>query len=95
MTGELFEKILIPIDFSHCSREAFRFGLNLARVFQSQVLLRHVVDVNALDSLNALGLAKPSDEKSQKKITSPCPFPCAKASSNGRGQGIIRLPFFE
>ncbi len=67
MPGPLFPKILIPVDFSQCSEEAFRVGLSLARVFQSEVLLLHVVDTKSLTTLNMLGLARPSEEAGQKK----------------------------
>ncbi|MDH3503681.1 MAG: universal stress protein [Nitrospirota bacterium] len=67
MSDDLFQKILIPVDFSPSSREAFLVGLRLARSFQSQVILLHVIDTKTLDALNALGLALPSEEKAQKK----------------------------
>jgi len=67
MGDGLFQKILIPVDFAPCSREAFLVGLRLARSFQSQVILLHVIDTKSLDALNALGLALPSEEKAQKK----------------------------
>lgn len=67
MNDSLFQKILIPVDFAPCSREAFLVGLRLARNFQSQVILLHVIDTKSLDALNALGLALPSEEKAQKK----------------------------
>lgn len=67
MPGSLFPKILIPVDFSPCSEEAFRVGLSLARVFQAEVLLLHVVDTKSLETLNMLGLARPSEEAAQKK----------------------------
>ncbi len=67
MAGPLFSKILVPVDFSQCSDEAFRIALSLARTFQSEVLLLHVVDVRSLGTLNRLGLAEPSAEKGQKK----------------------------
>lgn len=67
MSDDLFQKILIPVDFSPSSREAFLVGLRMARSFQSQVILLHVIDTKSLDALNALGLALPSEEKAQKK----------------------------
>lgn len=63
----MFPKILVPVDFSRCSEEAFRVALSLARLFQSHVLLLHVVDAKNLGALNALGLALPSEEVAQKK----------------------------
>jgi len=67
MSDNLFQKILIPVDFASCSREAFLLGLRIARNFQSQVILLHIIDTKTLDALNALGLALPSEEKAQKK----------------------------
>lgn len=62
-----FGRVLVPIDFSPCSEEAFRVALALARQFGSEVLLLHVVDTKALDALNALGLARPSEEAEQRR----------------------------
>jgi nucleotide-binding universal stress UspA family protein len=67
MANGLFSKILVPVDFSPCSEEAFRVGCALARVFSSEVILLHVVDTKSLDTLNRLGLGLPPDERSQKK----------------------------
>ncbi len=67
MGDGLFQKILLPVDFSPCSREAFHIGLRLARSFQSEVILLHIIDTKSLNALNALGLALPSEEKTQKK----------------------------
>ena len=67
MNGLPFKKILVPVDFSPCSRQAFALGIRLAKVFDAQVVFLHVVDTKSLDALNALGLALPSVEKTQKK----------------------------
>ncbi len=67
MGERLFSKILVPVDFSPCSEEAFRLALALARLFQAEVLLLHVIDVKSLTALNRLGLALPSEEREQKK----------------------------
>ena len=65
--SELFQRILLPVDFAPVSREAFLLGLRLAHQFHAQVFLLHVIDTKSLDALNALGLALPSEEKAQKK----------------------------
>src|SRR5678815_733351 len=39
-----FEKIVVPVDFSECSRSAVEFGAALAKCFGSEMLLVHVVD---------------------------------------------------
>jgi nucleotide-binding universal stress UspA family protein len=67
MTGRLFSKVPIPVDFSPCSEEAFRVAMSIARAFQSEVILLHVIDTKSLDTLNRLGLALPSEEAQQKK----------------------------
>lgn len=67
MPETLFAKILVPVDFSVCSEEAFRVACTLARVFSSELMVLHVVDTRTLEGLNRLGLALPSEEKRQKK----------------------------
>lgn len=67
MNGSLFKKILVPVDFSPCSHQAFLIAVKLAKLFDAQILFLHVIDTKALEALNALGLAPPSEEKIQKK----------------------------
>ncbi|HSF67860.1 MAG TPA: universal stress protein [Nitrospiraceae bacterium] len=63
-----FTKILVPVDFSPCSEEAFRVALILARTFQAELLLLHVIDTKSLAVFNQLGLlAVPSDAEGQKR----------------------------
>jgi nucleotide-binding universal stress UspA family protein len=68
MAEALFKKILVPIDFSPCSEEAFRVALTIAKTFQAELLLLHVIDTGALTTFNQLGLlAVPSDAQGQKR----------------------------
>ena len=68
MAESLFTKILVPVDFSSCSEEAFRVALALARTFQAELLLLHVIDTSALATYNQLGLLPvPSDAQGQKR----------------------------
>lgn len=67
MSETLFPRILVPVDFSPCSREAFRVALSFARVFQSELFLLHVIDTKTLAALNELGLSRLSEEKEQLK----------------------------
>src|SRR5262249_61527076 len=68
MAEPLFTKILVPVDFSPCSEEAFRVALTLARIFQAEILLVHVIDTSALAIFSQMGLlAVPSDAQSQKR----------------------------
>ena len=36
-------RILVPIDFSDCSRKAMQYGISFARQFNSEILLLHVI----------------------------------------------------
>ncbi len=67
MVSTRFKKILVPIDFSACSEEAFRMAKELAMTFDAKLFVLHVIDTNALEALNNMGLASPSEEKTQKK----------------------------
>jgi len=64
----LFETILVPVDFSPCSDEAFRVACQMARLCGATVLVLHVIDTSALAAFNRLGLlAVPSDATPQRR----------------------------
>lgn len=66
--GAPFSSILVPVDFSPCSEEAFRVACDLARLCNATVQVLHVIDTNALAAFNRLGLlAVPSDRTAQRK----------------------------
>jgi len=66
--ASLFETILVPVDFSPCSDEAFRVACRLARMGGSKLLVLHVIDTSALAAFNRLGLlAVPSDAAAQRR----------------------------
>ena len=68
MADPFCTRILVPVDFSPCSGEAFRVALTLTRTFQAELLLLHVIDTSALAAFNRLGLlAVPSDAQAQKR----------------------------
>ena len=68
MADPFCTRILGPVDFSPCSGEAFRVALTLARTFQAELLLLHVIDTSALAAFNRLGLLSvPSDAQAQKR----------------------------
>jgi len=68
MTVGLFQKILVPVDFSPCSDEAFGVAVQAARAFGSEMIVLHVIDTSAVAAFNRLGLlAVPSDATSQRK----------------------------
>ena len=68
MSDGLFSRILVPVDFSPSSVEAYRMALSLAEMAKADILFLDVIDTSALDAFNRLGLlAVPSDMAAQKK----------------------------
>lgn len=68
MGGTLFKNILVPVDFSACSTEAFQVAWQLAAALGARITVMHVIDVNAVEAFNRLGLlAVPSDAARQRK----------------------------
>ena len=64
----LFKAILVPVDFSPCSNEAFRVACQVARLCHAGLLVLHVIDTSALAAFNRLGLlAVPSDAAAQRR----------------------------
>ncbi len=65
---DLFKTILVPVDFSPCSDEAFRVACQVARLCGARLLVLHVIDTSALAAFNRLGLlAVPSDAAPQRR----------------------------
>jgi len=68
MADRLFSSILVPVDFSPCSEEAFRVACGVARLCGAEILVAHVIDTSALSAFNRMGLlAVPSDATAQKR----------------------------
>jgi nucleotide-binding universal stress UspA family protein len=64
----LFKRILVPVDFSPCSDEAFRIACEMARLCGADMTVLHVIDTGALAAFNQLGLlAVPSDAAAQRR----------------------------
>jgi nucleotide-binding universal stress UspA family protein len=65
---DLFKTILVPVDFSPCSNEAFRVACQVAGLCGASMLVLHVIDTSALAAFNRLGLlAIPSDAAAQRR----------------------------
>lgn len=64
----LFKTILVPVDFSPCSNEAFRVACQMAGLGGATLLVLHVIDTSTLAAFNRLGLlAVPSDAVPQRR----------------------------
>lgn len=53
----IFNQMLLPVDFSPCSDEAFRTGCRLARMIGAVVIVLHVIDTSILAVLPKIGLS--------------------------------------
>lgn len=66
--GGLFKTVLVPVDFSPCSDEAFRVACRIARLCGAMLIVLHVIDTSALAALRRLGLlAVPSEAAPQRR----------------------------
>lgn len=64
----LFNQMLLSVDFSPCSDEAFRIGCRLARIIGAAVIVLHVIDTSILAVLPQIGLsAIPSSIPAQRR----------------------------
>jgi nucleotide-binding universal stress UspA family protein len=54
----VYHKILVPVDFSSCSREAYRVAVDLVREFKGELLVLHVINRHDLEMLGEVGSLK-------------------------------------
>jgi nucleotide-binding universal stress UspA family protein len=54
--------ILVPVDFSACSLDAFRMAVSVARRYDAELLLAHVVDTRMLAAVERLGISVKPDQ---------------------------------
>lgn len=50
------KKILVPLDFSDCSKHAFYYVLDIAAKEKAELFLLHIIDVDLLDNVSGLKL---------------------------------------
>jgi nucleotide-binding universal stress UspA family protein len=58
-------KILVPVDFTPCSRETLEFALSLRQFFDPSYLLLHVVPTGEVESFATLG-AEPEQGRDRR-----------------------------
>lgn len=51
-----FHKILVPVDFSACGREALRYGVELTSRYDAELHLLHVLDIRYAGADYVMGL---------------------------------------
>jgi nucleotide-binding universal stress UspA family protein len=73
-TGFQLSRIVVPIDFSECSRLAFNYAVQLARDFNAELRLVHVINSHAYPfgdehlALHASQLTRQAAEAAQKQM---------------------------
>ena len=60
------KKILIPIDFSECSKDAYEYALNLSEEFDSTLYILNVIEPQILDTLSHF--TKEARKKIEEKV---------------------------
>jgi nucleotide-binding universal stress UspA family protein len=51
-----FKNILVPTDFSFCSKQGLRFAISLAEKFSSEIIILHVLDEKLIEESCYYGL---------------------------------------
>jgi nucleotide-binding universal stress UspA family protein len=75
-SGFELARILVPTDFSKCSQTAFKYGLQLARDFNAELRLVHVINPHAYPfgdiyaALDPAQLMRETEEAAQKRMRS-------------------------
>ncbi len=59
----MIRKILVPTDFSPCSREGLRYSISLAERFQSDITILHVLDKKLIEESCRFGLDEEGEIK--------------------------------
>jgi universal stress protein A len=86
MSGANVRRILVPIDFSECSRAALDRAVELSRVLGAELVLLHVVDssglfVGGIESyVDVAAIARQMQEDARKELAAIA----ATAAANGR-----------
>jgi nucleotide-binding universal stress UspA family protein len=73
--GVMVEKIILPFDFSECSRQALNYAISFAKQFNAKILLLHVMALSpyvpeiaiSIES-DQVGLKKKLDEKVRGEV---------------------------
>jgi len=61
------KRILVPTDFSDTSEKAFLFAAELARAFDAEITLLHVVDARVVDNIFHIHQMPPEDARKQMR----------------------------
>ncbi len=59
----MIKQILVPTDFSSCSRQGLRYAISLAERFQSHITILHVLDKKLIEQSCRFGLDEEGEIK--------------------------------
>jgi nucleotide-binding universal stress UspA family protein len=86
------ERILIPTDFSECSRQATNYAIELAKRFDAQIYLLHVVEPLPMIPAEFLITAQTEAEKQLRVWLGDEPnHPAAAAQEIRRGRPFVQI----
>jgi len=57
------KKILVPLDFSDCSKYAFNYALDIARDGKAEIFLLHIIDMDLLGKISDIKLCPKAKAK--------------------------------
>jgi nucleotide-binding universal stress UspA family protein len=67
MSNLRFRRILVPVDFSDTSEKAFFYAAELARAFDSEILLLHVIDTRVADNIFHIHQLPPEEARREMR----------------------------
>ncbi|MHC4473332.1 MAG: universal stress protein, partial [Planctomycetota bacterium] len=69
MSSFRLSRILVPTDFSEYSERAFRYAVNLARVFSAEIVLLHVLDTRVVENIYHIHELSPEKARSEMRLS--------------------------
>lgn len=82
------KKILVPVDFSECSKNAFFYALDIAKENKAEIFLLHVIDVELVAKLSDLGLCPEVDIKKGIERDTRAELERMMSEAGRKGRGI-------
>lgn len=96
------KKILVPLDFSDCSKYAFNYALDIARDGKAEIFLLHIIDMDLLGKISDIKLCpKAKAKKLMEKNAKTELDKLVKVSTQKHGISSIReiiedgIPFLQ
>jgi universal stress protein A len=82
-------RILVPTDFSAPSEKAVRYGVELARVFSSEIVLLHVLDTRVVDNIYHIHELSPERARAEMRRSAEKAMAALVAADWAEGVRIV------